>query len=203
MTTFPFVPPTNLSISCRKLIRGVGINDSNYQTQPIVDGVTYLCPTYRTWKAMFERCYCPKWHLKQPTYIDCTVDERWHSFMAFREWHISQPDYLNLCLDKDILFPGNKVYGPDTCVMVSHAVNNFYTNVKSGDHKYPIGVTCVNGKYIAEVSIGTGKRWRSIRYSTIEQASLAYYAKRREIGLSLASVQSDKRVADAIIASLK
>ena len=203
MNDFPVIPVNRHALSCRKPVFGVGINDADYKTSPVINGKQYQCIVYRVWRHMMERCYSPEWHARQPTYIGCTVDERWHSFMSFREWYLSQPNCFDLCLDKDILYPGNKIYGPDTCVMVTYAVNNFYTNIKSGTHKYSLGVACLNGKYRAEVSVGTGKRWRSQFYLTADEASSAYHAKRREIGLALASVQTDKRVADAIIASLK
>ena len=50
----------------RKLVRGVGVNDSDYATQKwetigYVNGrqkrkLIWMCPFYRTWKSMIDRC---------------------------------------------------------------------------------------------------------------------------------------------------
>ena len=40
---------------------------------------------YECWHRMMERCYSEKCHEKHPTYKNCTVCQRWHSFSNFLE----------------------------------------------------------------------------------------------------------------------
>ena len=46
-------------------------------------------------------------------------------------------------LDKDILYKGNKVYSPSTCIFVPHDINSLLIKCNSTRGKYPIGVTYV------------------------------------------------------------
>lgn len=46
---FPIKKLNNASRGNRKLMHGVGINDSDYQTSPRLDGVKYVCPIYDKW----------------------------------------------------------------------------------------------------------------------------------------------------------
>ena len=78
---------------------------------------------YTTWQNMFERCYCPKYQEKQPTYIGCSVAKEWHDFQVFGEWY--EEHYIEgYHLDKDIIEEGNRVYSPDYCKFVTQADNN-------------------------------------------------------------------------------
>ena len=46
-----------------------------------------------------------------------------------------------MCLDKDILYKGNKIYGPDTCIFVPQRINTIFgTNMRRRGN-LPIGVT--------------------------------------------------------------
>lgn len=48
---------------------------------------------------------------------------------------------LTLCLDKDILVLGNKIYSPDTCVMIPNYVNCLLTDTRKSRGSYPLGVS--------------------------------------------------------------
>ena len=135
----------------RKPIYGVGINDV-YDDCFAKPHPKY----YDTWQKMFQRCYCPKYHQKKPTYINCSVSKEWIYLSNFREWF--NENYVEGCqLDKDLLFPGNKVYGPDTCLFIPGNVNNLFVFRNSRRGKYPLGIyykkcadsfeaKCKNGK---------------------------------------------------------
>ena len=58
-----------------------------------------------------------------------------------------------MCLDKDILIKGNKIYSQDTCIFVPKAINSLFTNRKRFRGEYPIGV--YKGKKIFSVEIST------------------------------------------------
>ena len=106
---------------------------------------SYNSKIYNTWYRMFLRCYDP--YLLNNTYItyrDCIIDERFHCLQDFGNWfeenYYEVPNEI-MCLDKDILFKGNKVYGPDTCIIVPQTINSLivkrYNTKKDG---LPIGV---------------------------------------------------------------
>lgn len=80
---------------------------------------------YKIWYKMFYRCYSPD---KYKTYEFCEVVPEWYNFQTFAEW--CSKNYVDgFALDKDILFTGNKLYGPDTCCFVPQEINNqFYSN---------------------------------------------------------------------------
>ena len=187
-------------MSFKKLLYSVGINDADYDLFWRIDGKRFYCPIYDRWHGMLRRCYSPAWQLRHPSYIGCTVDERWHSFMAFREWVLSQPEWEGLHLDKDLLSPGNKVYSPDTCLFVSQAVNKFLTFQKSTPTLYPPGIyTIPSGKYIVKIGRGDGTQWHSRVVDDLDTAVAIYNAKKLEFAQHLGSIQTDPRVASALL----
>lgn len=50
------------SISARKLVCGVGINDAKYVVKPIINGVQYRCPYHERWSSMIRRCLIIKYN---------------------------------------------------------------------------------------------------------------------------------------------
>ena len=84
---------------------------------------------YSAWTRMFERCYSQKYQKKNPTYIGCTVEPEWHNFRNFEEW-FNKTYKHGLCLDKDIKIPGNRVYGPSACILVTQKENNIKAKAK-------------------------------------------------------------------------
>ena len=199
MIEFPLIPANAISIAGRSKVCGVGINDADYLVQPTVNGKKIKCPIYTMWSSMILRCYDPKYSSRFSTYHNCLVDERWHSFMAFREWVLSQPTYLGLDLDKDLLFQYNKIYSPEKCLFVPHLVNVFLCNKRTTNTGNPIGVTKTRLGYVAEVSLLGKGRWRSKVVYSIDEAIDLYSKKKRELAIQLAGLQSDKRVADGLL----
>jgi hypothetical protein len=60
-----------------------------------------------------------------PTYAGVTLHPDWEDPQKFCDWVVAQkgwgePDWA---LDKDLLVPGNKIYGPDTCCFLPREVN--------------------------------------------------------------------------------
>ena len=71
---------------------------------------------------MMARCYNPKEMAKNPSYVGCSVVPEWHDFEVFADWFYEQ-DWEGNELDKDSKVKGNRIYGPDTCVLISKAEN--------------------------------------------------------------------------------
>lgn len=102
------------------------------------------------WRGMLRRCYEKGTGSKG--YEDCTVCERWHCFQSFCEDIKLLPGYEEWSqdkkgiggrslyqLDKDLAFPGNKVYCPDFCQFVTAqenvegALSKVFTFQKDGE----------------------------------------------------------------------
>lgn len=150
MTTFIEVPATKQSISNRKPIYGVGINDADYAVKPIISGKQQLCPYYKVWKSMICRAFSAKYQDEYPTYAECSVVDEWIRFSVFKEWMLTQ-NWEGKHLDKDILINGNKVYGPDSCVFVSPSINNLMSSCEARRGLCPKGVSFnkASGMYVS------------------------------------------------------
>lgn len=133
---------------------------------------------YQIWSDMLRRCQPnSNFQLKQPTYIGCTVHPDFIKYQDFAEWCQTQIGFRNSrwALDKDILVPGNKVYGPDTCVFVSQALNNLLTHKQAAGEAYPTGVSYYRsyGNFVAQMKAGGKKKFIGY-FETPELAEAAY-----------------------------
>lgn len=118
-------------------IYGVGFIGYGYYKSRSEGRVT---KQYLTWKNMLRRCYCPKYHNKNPTYKGCHVAIIWHNFQEFAKWF--DLNYVaGFELDKDIKLDGNKLYSPTTCLFVDRIDNNAKAHAKNYSFKSPLGVT--------------------------------------------------------------
>lgn len=89
---------------------------------------------YSAWSNMIKRCYYEGERTK--AYQGCTVHPWWHNFQhfaadvhyldGFEDWYENDIPHA-WALDKDIILPGNKEYGPDACKFVSQSENNKHT----------------------------------------------------------------------------
>ena len=103
-----------------------------------------ITKSYEVWRDMIKRCYDPYCLNKRPTYIDVYVCEEWHCFQNFAEWweeNVYNCNNERMCLDKDILVKGNKVYSPETCIIVPERINILFIKCNKSRGKYPIGVS--------------------------------------------------------------
>ena len=194
----------------RKLVCGVGINDADYDTQKwetiVVNGkqkrkLIWAWSYYKTWTNMLRRCYSTKTQNNQPTYKGCRVTDEWLTFTVFKNWMMTQ-DWQDKHLDKDLLFEGNKVYSPETCVFVTQRVNNFTidSGVIRGD--WLIGVSWHKPleKFLANCRNPFTKKKEHLGYFTCEQeAHEAWLTRKLELAHELSYEQPDERVAEALI----
>lgn len=135
-----------------KLRYGYGLNDADYLVTPVVNNKQVMCPYYRKWNDMLQRCYSDKYHVRQPTYKDCTVCDEWLSFMTFRSWMMDQ-NWQGMSLDKDILFPDNKIYSPETCRFMTRKINSFLLDSKATRGQYLIGTYLTkSGKFHSQIN---------------------------------------------------
>ena len=82
---------------------------------------------------------------------------------------------MSLDLDKDILFKGNKVYSPETCCFVPHAINTLFLNGKKNRGGLPLGVHFDKnkGKYRAEMSF-MGEQIKLGTFDAVDSAFARY-----------------------------
>lgn len=183
----------------KKLVCGVGVNDADYVVQPTINGMRGCCPFYRKWVAMLERCYDAKYQAIKPTYLDCLVATEWHSFMAFKSW-MEKQDWQGKELDKDLLFVGNKVYSPETCVFVDRITNSFTTDSIASRGPYPLGVAQISGnKFRSQCNNPFTKKYEHLGYFNCpNEAHQAWRKRKQELAVSLSYLQSDPKVALAL-----
>ena len=133
---------------------------------------------YRIWYNMLMRCYDPKIYEKYPTYKGCAVEEYLLNFQHMGEW-IEENYYEvpgeKMCLDKDILHKGNKIYSRETCIFVPERINTLFVKCNKSRGKDPIGVSPrASGNYLAYCNNGYGKQIPLGTYSTKEEAFKVY-----------------------------
>lgn len=195
----------------KKRVYGIGVNDADYVVQKFetigyVDGKqkqkrVWVCPYYQTWKSMLMRCYSAKLQESRPTYDGCTVSGEWHMFSNFKAW-MEKQDWEGLQLDKDLLFEGNKVYNADTCVFVSPMVNNFVIDCGAARGKWLLGVHYRKGanKFQSRCRNPFTRKLEHLGYFDCEQEAHEAWRKRKlELAHELAAIQTDPRVAKALI----
>ena len=133
---------------------------------------------YIIWCGILRRCYDPKLHERESTYKNCTVEEYLLNCQHMGEW-IDKNYYEipgeQMCLDKDILCKGNKVYSRETCIFVPERINLLFTKCDNRRGDSPIGVTPrESGNYQVFCSNGYRKSVYLGSYSTEEEAFQVY-----------------------------
>ena len=184
---------------------GVGVNDADYLVYryAMVEGKSKIvsrCPFYQVWSCMINRAYNKKYQKSKPTYAGCSVDPAWHSFMAFRAWMLTQ-EWEGKQLDKDILSPGNKVYGADKCVFVSRELNMLTTDSGAIRGEWPIGVYWHKRekKFLSRCSNPLTRKQETVGYfDDPAEAHKAWRAKKHEHACRYADMQTDQRIAAAL-----
>ena len=131
--------------------------------------------------------------------------KEWHTFSNFYEWFKDPSNGYKkgYCLDKDILFKGNRIYSPETCSFVPSEINCMFQDTSSTRGKYPIGVRKSKGRYAARCCF-YDKHTHLGYYKTPEEAFNAYKtAKESYIKEVAATFYNDgkitKRVYDAMV----
>lgn len=149
-----------------------------------------LTREYETWKNMIRRCYSPKLKEKQKSYYGITtVCSEWLNFQNFAEWYCSNYYELDerLHIDKDILYPCNTVYSPDTCLLVPQRINELFI-YRPKTNGLPSGINQrKSGKFTASLcgkNLGT--------YISVEEAYSVYASAKERIIKEVANEYRDK-----------
>ena len=125
-----------------------------------------LLHCYQIWNKIFERCYITNRTNRQASYDDCDVCEEWHCFQNFADWYMDNKyDVENekLCVDKDILVHGNRIYSPTTCLLVPNRVNSLFAKSYAIRGDLPIGVSYYwydSSRYLSSMKVDDRKTYQ-------------------------------------------
>jgi len=191
-----------------RFVYGVGINDADYTVSKHVRGLggkeVWRCPYYTRWNGILRRCYDEKYHIRQPHYKGCSICEEWKTFSNFKRW-MEQQDWEDKHIDKDILVPGNREYGPTTCLFVSKDLNNLILENHTKEKKYSTGVEeTKEGRFKVQVNQHAGKTYLGC-YDTIEEALEVHNKAKSEYiievanGLTTEDTSDVERTREALI----
>jgi hypothetical protein len=127
---------------------------------PVVFGVGYIGNSipkdnkkeYSLWTDMLRRCYdegCGNY--KNYGALGVSVESKWHSFETFLSDIVTLNGYNKeklhngtICLDKDKMSNGVKVYGKDKCCFLSRIDNQQYTSaIRSIECTSPTGESTI------------------------------------------------------------
>lgn len=136
--------------------------------------------TYLNWVAMLQRCYVDM-NGKYPAYYGiCTVCDEWLNYQNFAEWYENHYYYIHnerIHVDKDIKFKDNKIYSPNTCILVPQKINEiFHKNTrKTIDADLPETIKrCSKGFQVSFRGKSLGV------YNTVEECLEKYNKKKQE-----------------------
>lgn len=159
----------------KSLFHGVGIND-------------VLCernsPAYTHWAGILKRCYPTDSDKKAGRfkgYEGCEICEEWKTFSNFKYWF--EHNYIEgYQIDKDILFKGNKIYSPITCLFVPPRINALFVKENNKTHGKCLKGVIYNarlGKYIAQLS-RLDRKTRHIGVFNTEEEAFSAYKREKE-----------------------
>ena len=137
---------------------------------------------YQVWVDMLKRCYNPHNINIASCYDDCFVCEEWEDFQKFAEWYEYNYYEVNsetMHLDKDILFKGNVIYSPNTCIFVPQKINDiFVVQQKIKNNGLPIGCYIADGRLCVSCRVGD-KRVNKSGFKQVDDA-FSFYKTTKE-----------------------
>lgn len=144
---------------------------------------TRLEPVYNVWRTLLGRCCTERHRSRFPAYADCVVCDEWLCYQNFAEWwnkNMYRVGTERMHLDKDIKYKDNKIYSPETCIIVPQSINELFhvsgRKVKDKDLPYTIKRAANNRFSVTFKSKSLGI------YDTVDKCVKVYMeAKRQEI----------------------
>lgn len=120
-----------------KIVKGIGrYEEGVYDT---------LDRAYHIWVGILVRVTNPP----TPCYEGCDIAEEWRDYQTFAEWYYTHWQRLpgvHLSVDKDLLIPGNRIYGPEYCVMIPKEINSYIVGC-TGARGYSLDSKCKTPTY--------------------------------------------------------
>ena len=149
--------------------------------------------SYKSWTGMIKRVYNPHTEQMAITYKDCTVVNDWLRFENYLKWFEQQKVQPKWQLDKDLLVPGNKIYGPDTCIFLPREINTFLTNRYNHRGLWPVGVTYHErlNKWQASCNVHGKSEYLGV-FTSPEEAFATYKVRKEQVAKELAEMWKDR-----------
>ena len=171
---------------------------------------------FRSWQQLMKRMWSSNKHDRKNSkrYSHVSVCDEWNNFQNFCSWAVEQVGFDNVesngrawCLDKDILFEGNSIYSPDTCVFVPNEVNAFFSITTNDEESF--GTNFIEPKFknakdgfISRCTNPITKEREYLGYfDTIREANEVYVKRKNEFARLLADKWDgvlDSRVIDSL-----
>jgi hypothetical protein len=143
----------------------------------------YLSKAARRFSYIVQRVKNPKTESEKFWYAGCSIDPHFEDFQFFAEWCWGQIGYNSVDelgnsfhIDKDILVPDNKVYGPETCAFIPAKLNSLFKFRRRDINGLPTGVSFYkrSSKFLAQGFGLNGENVYLGYYDDIESAAHAY-----------------------------
>lgn len=154
---------------------------------------------YSVWVEMIRRCYSEKeWvNPRNKSYKGCLVCDEWLNYSNYKKWYNDNSYSIEneiMCVDKDILEKGNKIYCPKKCIFVPNNINVLFTNSRAVRGDYPVGVTYRTDRniYVARSCDGTKKRVHLGNFHNPEDAFYAYKRYKEKLIKQIADTYKSK-----------
>lgn len=162
---------------------------------------------YSKWRGMIARCYSERELLRKPCYEGVSVCDEWMNFQNFAEWLSCRmpSDGGSYAIDKDIKIFGNKIYSPETCLIVPSIINGFVIDQESRRGKYKIGVSFHRntGKFVSQCNNPITKKLENLGYFSLEADAHNAWRKRKSELASLLIKHVDNKEAKRYLGRYK
>lgn len=163
----------------KKLVEGKGTYTKGFY-KCIINGVQ--TPEYLTWHNMLARCYSESYQEKFPSYRGCSVCDEWLNFQTFAKWYHANRNEEKSELDKDLRVKGNKIYSPDTCILIPQALNKLVGGSYNNPKFITPGVYFYKPLNKYRASVMKNKVVTHLGYyDTIEEAFIIYKTEKEAI----------------------
>lgn len=149
-----------------------------------------LTDCYNCWNSMLRRVT----GRDSTCYKGCSVCEEWLCYQNFAKWwHENYYDCgEKLELDKDIKVVNNKIYSPDTCLLVPHSINSLFCKSTKSRGKYPLGISRYKNLYVATVSNKRESCLITKAFKDFNKAREFYFFEKKKIINKICDEYADK-----------
>ena len=182
----------------RGLLFGIGVFDSKQSRT----AKNLFEKAYKAWQNMLARCTTRK----DAAYNGCEVFDEWKIYSNFERWFLDPENGYKdgYAVDKDILVKNNRIYSPDTCLIVPSFINKLFVKQKKRKSNLPIGVHKSGKSRFVAILAKNRSIFRLGTFSTSEEAFNAYKEAKEAYIKEVAQEYYDagkitKRVYDALM----